>query len=117
MSPDALETLRQANRDLRSALIRFDPQQRHCSSINPQDFSGLRGQLRRAAECLRRAPSDSEAAALLQKESLEFRGNLQKLKHLLPDVQVRLLAEKSRLEMARAHMAGAEAWAQARKTL
>ena len=112
--PDALETLRQVNDNLRSELLRLRPERTHCSSIKPQDFSAILSQLVRAAECLRHLPPDSEAAAF-EKESLQYRGNLEKLKHFLPDLQVRLLAEKTRLETARTQVAAAAAWAQARK--
>lgn len=121
MPQDALETLRQVNENLRSALLRLRPERKHCSSIRPQDFSDILSQLLRAAECLRHpeSPANPEAAlmieAALKKESLEYRSNLEKLKHFLPDVQVRLLAEKSRLEIARTHVATAAAWVQARK--
>jgi hypothetical protein len=115
MPPDALETLRQVNDNLRSALIRLRPERKHCSTIRPQDFSDLLSQLLRAAECLRRLPAHSEAAVALEKESLEYRSNLEKLKHFLPDVHGRLLAEKSRLETAKNHVAAATAWARASK--
>jgi hypothetical protein len=115
MPPDALETLRQVNENLRSALLRLRPERKHCSSIKPKDFSDILSQLLRAAECLRCLPPPSEAAVTLEKESLEYRNNLEKLKHFLPDLQVRLLAEKARLETARTHVAAAGAWAQARK--
>lgn len=115
MPPDAVETLRQVNESLRSALLRLRPERKHCSSIRPRDFSDILSQLLRAAECLRRVPPYSEGAAALEKESLEYRGNLEKLKHFLPDLQVRLLAEKSRLETARTHVAAAAAWARASK--
>jgi hypothetical protein len=115
--PDALETLRQVNGNLRSALIRLRPERKHCSSIRPQDFSDILSQLLRAAECLRLPPPHSEAAVGLETEALEYRGNLEKLKHFLPDLQVRLLAEKSRLETARSHVAAAAAWGRASKKL
>jgi hypothetical protein len=113
MPPDALETLRQVNESLRSALARLRPERKHCSSLRPQDFSSLLAQLLQAAECLRLRPAHSEAAAALEKEALEYRGNLEKLKHFLPDLQVRLLAEKSRLESAKSHLAAKAAWAKA----
>ena len=115
MPPDALETLRQVNENLRSALLRLRPERKHCSSIRPQDFSDILSQLLRAADCLRRLPPCSEAAAALEKESLEYRSNLGKLKHFLPGLQVLLMAEKSRLESARTHVASAAAWARANK--
>jgi hypothetical protein len=113
--PDALETLRQVNDNLRSALIRLRPEQKDCSTIRPQDFSDILSQLLRAAECLGRRPLDSDAGAALEKESLEYRGNLEKLKQFLPDLHGRLLAEKARLENAQLHVAAAAAWARASK--
>jgi hypothetical protein len=115
MPPDALETLRQVNDNLRSALIRLRPEQKHCLTITPQDFSDLLSQLLRAAESLRHPTTLPEAAIALEKESLEYRSNLEKLKHFLPDLHGRLLAERSRLETARTHVAAAAAWAQANK--
>jgi len=112
MPPDALETLRQVNASLRSALVRLRPERRHCSTIKPQDFSDILTQLLRAAECLP-VPPPSEADAALERESLEYRSNLEQLKRFLPDVHVRLLAEKSRLEAARNHLAAASSWHQA----
>jgi hypothetical protein len=115
MPPDPLETLRQVNEYLRSALVRLRPERKHCSAIRPQDFSDILSQLLRAAECLRCLPADSNVAAALEKESLEYRGNLGKLKHFLPDLYGRLLAERARLETARTHVAAATAWARASK--
>lgn len=118
MPPDALDTLRQVNAYLRSALLSLRPEERHCSTITPQNFLDLLTQLRRAAECLRCPTARSEATALvLQKELLEYRCSLEKLRRSLPDLHGRLLAEKARLEGAQAHVATAAAWAQASKTL
>ncbi|MFZ0799240.1 MAG: hypothetical protein WCA13_04335 [Terriglobales bacterium] len=115
MPPDALGTLRQVNENLRSALLRFRPERKHCSNIRPGDFSNILSQLQRAAECLRDLSPHSETAVTIafEKESLEYRRNLEKLKHSLPDLHARLLAEKSRLEIARNHVAAAAAWARA----
>ena len=118
MPPDALETLRQVNENLRSAMIRLRPERRHCSSIRPEDFSDLLSQLLRAAECLRRVPAHSETIMALKEESLEYRGNLEKLKLFLPDLHGRLLAEKARLQNAQTHLLAASAWAgTSKKTL
>ena len=118
MPLDPLETLRQVNDNLHSALIRLHPEQKHCSTVRPQDFSDILSQLLRAAECLRRLPAQPEAAVALEKESLKYRNNLEKLQHFLPDLHNRLLAEKSRIETARTHVAAAAAWARAgKKTL
>ncbi len=115
MPLDALETLRRVNENLRSALLRLRPEHKHCSAINPQYFSEILTQLLRAAECLRHKPVQAEAVAALEKETLEYRSNLEKLKQFLPDLQLRLLAERSRLEIARSHVAAAAAWAEAAK--
>jgi len=115
MPPDALETLRQVNDNLRSALIRLRPERKLCSSIRPQDFSDLLSQLLRAAECLRCQRTQSEASEALEEESLEYRSNLEKLKDFLPDLHGRLLAEKSRLETAQTHVAAVAAWVRASK--
>jgi hypothetical protein len=121
-SVDALETLQQINGNLRCALLRLHPERRHCSTIKPQDFSNIVNQLLGAAKCLRRKAADSPAAATMatafEKEMLEYRSMLERLKHFLPDLHVRLLAERSRIETARAHAAATATWAQARnKTL
>jgi hypothetical protein len=116
MPSDALETLRQVNENLRSAVLRLRPERTHCSSIRPQDFSDILSQLMRAAECLRRPPAEPEDAAAFAEQARAYRNNLEHLKHFLPDVQARLLAEKSRLETARSHVAAAGEWARARKS-
>jgi hypothetical protein len=115
MPPDPLETLRQVNDRLGSALGRLRPERSHCSTIRAQDFSDLLSQLLRAAECLRSPSPHPEAAAALEKEALEYRRHLETLKHFLPDLHGRLLAERSRLETARTHVAAAAAWARASK--
>jgi hypothetical protein len=113
--PDPLEVLRQINHNLRSALIRLRPEHNHCSNLRPRDFSALLEQITLAAECLRRSPSSPQAGLAFQQETLAYRRNLENLKNSLPDLHLRLLAEKSRLERARTNLASATAWAQARK--
>jgi len=121
MPPDAVETLRQVNRLLRATLIRLRPERTPCSAIKPQDFSAILDQLQRATECLPEllsrsstAPSQSssplKSGTAHEKEALEYRRNLEELQRFLPSLQVRLVAEKSRLETARAHVAAAAAW-------
>lgn len=118
MPTDALETLRQVNQNLSSALLRLRPECRHCSTIKPQDFSDILNLLLQASECLKHPRPQSEVGLAFEKESLEYRSNLEKLKHFLPDLRGRLLVERSRLETARNHAVAASAWAQSRdKTL
>jgi hypothetical protein len=111
MPQDPLGMLREVNSNLRSALARLRPEQQHCSAIKPQDFSELRGEILRARDCVGRISLNSEAVAELKNESFQYRSNLEQLNHLLPDVQARLLDEKSRLEVAKNHAAAAAAWA------
>src|SRR4030088_1247267 len=115
MPPETFDTLRQVNDNLHSALIRLHPEQKHCSTITPEDFSDILSQLLRAAECLSCLPAEPEAAVALKKESLKYLSNLGKLKDFLPDLPGRLLAEKARLETAQSHVAAAAAWARASK--
>jgi len=115
---DALETLREVNSRLRSALVRLQPEQSHCSAITPQDFSDLRTQIRRAAECLQLLAPDSVAIEAVGREAAAYRSHLESLQHFLPDLYGRLLAEKSRLEVSRNRVAATKAWARAsEKTL
>jgi hypothetical protein len=126
MADDALTILRRANRKLQSALAQFRPGQTRCSAITANDFSSLLSELLLAGECMRtqaepasfnRGPNPEEAAALAR-EAHAYRQNLTALKHVLPGLHGRLLAEKSRLQHAQDHIAAATAWARAsRKTL
>jgi hypothetical protein len=106
---DDLATLRAINKNLKSALVRLRPERQHCSAIKPMELSDLRSAILQAADCMRAI--SPQAVPELKHESLEYRSNLQQLKQLLPDFQVRLLTEKSRLEAAKSHVAAAAAWA------
>jgi len=114
MPPDALAALREVNDNLTLALLRLRPERKQISTLSPHDFSDLRKQMSNAGVCLRLLPPISKAEGETRKGLLEYRHNLEKLKQLLPDVQARLLAEKSRLVAARTHAAAAVHWAQAR---
>jgi hypothetical protein len=109
MPNDDLATLRAVNKNLESALVRFRPEQQHCSAIKPHELSDLRSAILQAADCLRGI--SPQVVPELKNESMEYRSNLEQLKQLLPDFQVRLLAEKSRLEVAKSHVGAAAAWA------
>lgn len=111
MTSDILTTLEQVNGTLRSALIHLRPEQQHCSTIQPQDFSDLLAEILRAADCLRRQPLEFEPAEAVQLASLEYRSNLEELRDFLPQLHGNLLAEKSRLEAEQAQLTAASAWA------
>ena len=108
---DRLATLRAMNKHFRSALLLLRPERQHCSAIKPQDLVDLCSNIRRVAGCVQGISLNPQAALELENESLEYRSNLEQLQHLLPDLQVRLLAEKSRLEAEKSHLAAAAAWA------
>ena len=112
MPPDTLTTLQEVNGSLRLALTNLRPEHRHCSTIGPQDFSDLLSEILRAAECLQRLPVQSPTAAV-EKEALEYRGNLEKLRDFLPELHANLLGEKARLETAQSRVAAVAAWTQA----
>jgi len=114
MPDDDLATLRAVNKNLKSALVRFRPERQHCSAIKPQELSDLCSAILQAADCVRGI--SRQAVPELKNESLEYRSNLEQLKQLLPDFQVRLLAEKSRLEVAKSQTEAAAAWAGASTT-
>jgi len=83
-------------------------------------LSDILSQILRAETCLKRSSESSEderseEASAVEQQKLEYRSNLEKLKQFLPDLQVRLLAEKSRLETAKAHLAATESWARANR--
>ena len=111
MRPDTLATLCEVNGKLASALLRLSPEHTHCSAIRPQDFSDLLSEILRAAQCLQCLPANSEVSAALEQQSLEYRSNLERLQHLLPELHRNLLAEKSRLENAQTNLTSAAAWA------
>jgi hypothetical protein len=116
MSSGTLEVLQQANNSLRSALVRFRSEQEQCSNITAEDFSSLLSEIVHAADCLQHQPAPPEAAEAVERATLEYRTNLEKLRALLPQLQGNLLAEKSRLETAQAHIAAAAAWARSSTT-
>jgi hypothetical protein len=135
--PGVLEILRRANDNLSSALVRLRPEHKHCSTLQPQDLSDLLSHVLAATECLRnlhshsastvgleKAPIKKEAIEkevaeeeAIEKAALAYRVHLENLKRFLPDLHVRLHAERARLETARTHLAAASAWAGARKEI
>lgn len=117
MMADSLGALREVNRNLRLDMIRFRPEHTHISALSPRDFIDLRAQMSRASHYLRLLPAMTEATDEVRKELREYRRNLEKLKHFLPAVQVRLVSEKSRLIAARTQAAAASNWAQAGRAI
>jgi len=115
--PGPLATLRQINAELESVLAHLQPQRTRCSALSPQDFSAILAHIQRAAEALQHPHSDPQAAAALALEARAFRTRLHQFSKFLPALHVLLVAEKSRLETARAHLATAAVWNRERKKL
>ena len=112
MPPNPAETLREINAHLRRALVSFRPERRHCSTITQQDFAAIMELLLRVAPLRERGESSPE----FEKELRAYRDNLEALQRTLPDLEVRLKAEKARLETTRSHLASAAIWVEASKT-
>lgn len=110
-----LLTLQQVNEKIRKALQRFRPELQHCAAILPGELSTLRAELLRARKSLENAIAEPGNEKALSQEVREYRVNLEKLKHVLPDLQMRLMAERTRLQNAQVHISAAAAWAGASK--
>ena len=118
MSASALDILRDANRNLRLGLLRLQPESNIADPLVPSSLSGLLAELLRVAECLGKMPAAGLREIKLEKEISEYRANLEELSQLLPSVHGQLLAEKTRLEIARSHVQAAALWTQlSQKTL
>jgi len=116
MPSATIQRLRAVNHNLRAWLARFPSERNGPVAVALTEVTDLLAELRRASACLHTAAGipDVEMAS----EISEYRSHVQALEKILPSVQGRLLIEKARLQIARAHMAKAAAWAQgSQKTL
>lgn len=113
MSSTATEVLRTANVNLRAGLARLSPEPNASIPLSPTDLSGLLVQLLSAGQCWRSFPLRSAPDAEQEKAISEYRSTVEQLSEILPRIHGRLVTEKARMEIARAHLAAASAWAQA----
>jgi hypothetical protein len=105
--------LRLSNGKLRTLVLRLrEPD--HATLITAELLTEPLEELGRTAEWVRSAPQSSTDTDLAREIS-ECRHNLTELSQVLPSLRGRLLAEKSRLEAVRKHVAAATAWAHASK--
>jgi hypothetical protein len=82
----------------------------------PQQMSALLSELMRTGERLRRLPAVRDGE--LESELSFYRGNVQRLRTLLPSIHANLLQERSRIERERARVQSAAEWARrSRETL
>ena len=112
MSSTSTESLRLANTKLRAGLARLQPEL-NSAAVTPEDLADLLAALLCAADLWRVIALESVPDAELEKVTAEYRTNVEQLAQILPRVHERLLTEKARLELARAHVMAATAWAQA----
>ena len=80
-------------------------------AATPQQMSDLLSQLMLAGQRLHALPAQRDGK--LEQEISEYRQEVERLRSLLPSIQVSLLAERARLERERERLNGAAAWAQA----
>jgi len=118
MSTTILQRMRLVNGNLRAALVRLQDAEKHRRLIAPTEFTDLLAELHQATDSLRTRPVTSSPDEDMDREVSQYKAHLVKLRELLPSAYGRFLIEKARLENARAHVARAAAWTQAReKTL
>lgn len=80
----------------------------------PEQMAGLLSELLRAGTWLRAEPLPAVGVdADLNLELERYRGNVERLRDLLPSIQSQLLAERARLEAQRARVQSAAEWARA----
>ena len=117
MSSEVVARLRAVNQRLRSQLASLAGK-RTPGAIAPGVFPDLLQTVGNANACRREFSSNPATDPEWENEISEFRHHLELLATILPSLSGRLLAEKARLEVAKAHVAKAAAWAEARaKTL
>jgi transposase len=84
--------------------------------VTPQQMSALLSELMRTGERLRRLPAVRDGE--LESELSFYRGNVQRLRTLLPSIHANLLQERSRIERERTRVQSAAEWARrSRETL
>jgi hypothetical protein len=85
----------------------------------PETMAGLLSELLRAGEWLRAEPQDAKSDdPELQRELARYRGQVERLRDVLPSIHSQLLAERARLESERNRVQSAAEWARSsRQTL
>jgi hypothetical protein len=111
------ENLHLINDHLREALASWAKPAGDPGAFQNDALPCLLTKLNSAAELLSGIVAADPADLELQKEISDYRANVEQLQKLLPLIHERLLAEKARLENARAHLHAAAAWAEASNKL
>jgi hypothetical protein len=118
------QNLRDTNRRLRFWLDSMPTRQRKLAAatpghVTPERMAGLLSELLRAGVGLRAEPLPAKGTdPEWDRELDEYRGNVERLRNLLPSIHRDLLAERARLECQRTRVRSAAEWARAsRQTL
>ena len=107
---------RETNRRLRFWLDRFVNNPEANRAVNPEEMATLLSELMQAGGRLRSLPADRDAA--LEHELAEYRGQVERLRELMPCIHAALLSERAHLEQERSRLASASQWAErSRQTL
>jgi hypothetical protein len=108
-----LLNLRETNRRL-SFWLDAIVMPREQAVTTPEQMAGLLSELLRAGTWLRDEPLPATGTDDdLNLELERYRGNVERLRDLLPSIQTQLLAERARLEAQRARVQSAAEWARA----
>jgi hypothetical protein len=105
------ESLRLANIKLRAGLARLQPEL-NGAPVTQKDLADLRAALLCASDLWRVIAKDPVPDPDVKKVTSEYWSTVEQLAQILPSVYGRLLMEKSRLQVAQAHVTATAAWAQ-----
>jgi len=113
------QALRETNQRLRHWLDCMITERGQLSVATPDRITALLSELSRAGAELRVQPFPAKGTdPELDAELEQYRGNVERLRDLLPSIHSQLLVERARLEAQRAHVQSAAEWARAsRQTL
>jgi len=119
MMTSLLENLRGTNQRLHFWLDTLVPECGPPAVATPEQMAGLLSELLNAGAALRAEPVSANRSDPTLKIELEtYRGNVERLRDLLPSIHGQLLAERARIEAQRARVQSAAEWARAsRQTL
>jgi hypothetical protein len=114
-----LQNLRETNQRLKRWLETVAAPHERPVGVNPEYMSALLSELLRAGTGLRSQPLPARGDdPEFDRELAEYRGQVERLREILPSMHTQLLAERARIEAQRARVRSAAEWARAsRQTL
>jgi hypothetical protein len=115
--PQSVQQLQVINHRVRDFIDRLGHVPNLQPELDPDQVVELLNSVLRAGECLRAEVASAPDPAW-QAETLHYRKNLERLRGILPLLDVQLRAERARLEAERTHLEAASGWAaSSRQTL